>query len=169
MALRVVRRRAAVSSTVRRRGTAAATPGATLAKPEIPSYISITMPPSAARKISPVRAPSGRARPVGDDPIVVYAGHSLDGTSFALDPVSQERVREAFPGVRVSTRHIFIAHDTRENFEQSIGRFEDQIAMLLTGVSADRLGEQFPFVSFRDPRSRREMGRLRVRAERTER
>lgn len=121
------------------------------------------MPPSTARKLSPARVPNGRAHAAGGDPIVVYVGSSLDGTSFALDPISQQRVREAFPGVRVSTRHIFIAHDTREPFEQSIGRFEDQIAMLLTGVSADRLMARFPVVSFQDPRSKQKVGQLHVR------
>ena len=99
-------------------------------------------------------------RTATSEPIVVYVGSSADGTSFALDPVSQRRVREAFPDVSVSTRHIFIAHDTRESFDRSVGRFEDQIAVLLTGVSTDRLAHQFPFVSFRDPRSEREVGRL---------
>lgn len=124
------------------------------------------MPPSAARKFSPRRATTGRARTATAEPIIVYVGSSLDGTSFALDPVSQQRVREAFPGVSVSTRNIFIGHDTREDFEHSVGRFEDQIAMLLTGVSAARLSERFPFVSFRDPQSDRELGRLRVQPER---
>ena len=41
---------------------------------------------------------------------------SLDGTSFALDGASLLRVRERFPGERVSTRRIFIAHDTHEAF-----------------------------------------------------
>ena len=125
------------------------------------------MPPSGARKLSPPRAVSTRPRTAPtSDPIVVYVGSSLDGTSFALDPLSQQRIREAFPGVSVSTRNVFIGHDTREDFEHSIGRFEDQIAMLLTGVSADRLSQKFPFVSFRDPRSEREVGRLRVQPDR---
>ena len=101
-----------------------------------------------------------RKRAVASEPIIVYVGGSVDGTSFALDPVSQQRVREAFPEVLVSTRHIFIAHDPRETFDQSVGRFEDQIAVLLTGVSTDRLAQRFPFVSFRAPRSEREVGRL---------
>jgi hypothetical protein len=121
------------------------------------------MPPPGARKVSSHRASTGGARsaPAGE-PIIVYVGSSLDGTSFALDPVSQQRVREAFPAVSVSTRNIFIGHDTREDFEHNIGRFEDQIAVLLTGVSAARLSQRFPFVSFRDPRTEREVGRLRV-------
>lgn len=122
----------------------------------------------SARRAPPARVVRRRTRAASKpDPIVVYVGSSLDGTSFALDPVSQHRIREAFPGVHVSTRHIFIAHDTQEDFERSIGRFEDQIAVLLTGVSATQLAERFPVVSFLDPRSKREVGRLRGRAERS--
>lgn len=100
------------------------------------------------------------ARPSDSAPIVIYAASSIDGTSFALDPGSQRRIREAFPDVQVSTRHVFIAHDTREAFENSIQPFEDQITILLTGVSAERLAGRFGRVSFRDPRSEQEIGRL---------
>lgn len=125
----------------------------------------------AARKTSPStnRRGASVARASEPAPVVIYAASSLDGTSFALDPSSQRRVREAFPDVQVSTRHIFIAHDTRQAFEKSIGPFEDQIATLLTGLSADRLAGRFGCVSFRDPKSDQEVGRLplpRVESER---
>jgi hypothetical protein len=119
------------------------------------------MPTFAVRRPSPAATlPSGRRRTTLPDPIVVYVASSLDGTSFALDPSSQQRIRQAFPDVRVSTRHVFIAHDTHEALTKSLGRFEDQIAFLLTGLSADQLADRFNFVSFRDPRSEREVGRL---------
>ncbi len=118
------------------------------------------MPPSTARKAPAAKA--ARARRQNDEPVVIYAAGSLDGTSFALDPGSQERIREAFPGVRVSTRRVFISHDTREAFDQTIGRFENQIAVLLTGVQADQLGTKFSAISFRDPTSEREIDRLPV-------
>lgn len=122
------------------------------------------MPPSAARKTPAQQAASAR-RTRAVEPIVIYVGTSVDGTSFALDPSSQQLIREAFPDVQVSTRNIFIGHDTREDFERSVGRFEDQIAMLLTGVSARRLSERFRVVSFRDPRTSHELGQLRVQQE----
>jgi len=125
-------------------------------------YMEGFMTTPAARKRSTARRlpTSGASRTADDDPIIVYVGTSLDGTTFALDPLSQQRVRDAFPNVHVSTRHVFIAHDTREDFEQSVGRFEDQLAALLTGVTAERLAETFSFVSFRDPKSDREIGRI---------
>ncbi len=113
------------------------------------------MPSSAAR-----RTQGNAAALTGELPLVVYVASSLDGTSFALDAESQHRVRAQFPGVRVSTRRIFISHDTREAFNESIGRFEDQIAVLLTGVQTDALVTQFGSISFRDPQSEREVGRL---------
>jgi len=93
-------------------------------------------------------------------PIVVYVATCLDGTSFALDEASQLRVREKFPSVHVTTRRIFISHDTREAFNESVGRFEDQIAVLLTGIQANELVKVFGAISFRDPQSEKELGRL---------
>ena len=93
-------------------------------------------------------------------PIVVFVATSLDGTSFALDGASQLRVREEFPSVHVTTRRIFISHDTRDAFNQSVGRFEDQIAVLLTGVQANDLVSVFGAISFRDPQTEKELGRL---------
>lgn len=115
------------------------------------------MPPSVARR--PQHGPSTKA---GDSPLVVYVASSLDGTSFALNPTSQVQVREKFPKTRVTTRRIFISHDTREAFDQSIHRFEDQIAVLLTGVPADELVRAFGATSFRDPQSEAEIARLPV-------
>lgn len=119
------------------------------------------MPPSAARKTPHVAKPLGRARRAAE-PIVIYVGSTLDGTSFALDPISQQRIREAFPGVQVSSRHMFIGHETREAIDQTVRRFENQVVGVLAGVSPERLAERFPWISFRDPKSEREVGRLRV-------
>ena len=106
------------------------------------------------------RRTRANAAPQGESPVVVYVATSLDGTAFALDGASQLRVRAQFPGLEVSTRRIFISHDTHEAFERSVGRFEEQIAVLLTGVSTNSLVETFGAISFRDPKSEKELGRL---------
>jgi len=120
------------------------------------------MPPSPARKPRPTprAAKVTTRRPTVREPVVIYVASSIDGTSFALDPESQERIRSAFPGVDLSTRRVFISHDTREAAKTSIKRFEDQVAILLTGVDARRLANRFGAVSFRDPSSERELLRL---------
>jgi hypothetical protein len=132
-------------------------------EPAFPPKLALSpMPTSTARKAPAATVRTGvRARRAAPpDPIIVYAASSLDGTSFALDPASARRIKQAFPDVHVSTRHVYISHDTRGAFEESIGPFEDQIAILLTGVPAERLTEHFSLVSFRDPKSERELGRL---------
>ena len=96
-------------------------------------------------------------------PLVVYTARSLDGTSFGLDTESQMRVRQTFPDVHVSTRHVYVAHDTREVVSESIHRFEKQVIELLTGLSVERLAEKFS-VSFRDPWSEKEIVHLSVEA-----
>lgn len=115
---------------------------------------SFAMPTSVARRAQETAASAAAS------PVVVYVATSLDGTSFALDGASQLRVREAFPSVHVTTRRIFISHDTRDTFNESVGRFEDQIAVLLTGVQANKLVEVFGAISFRDPQTEKELGRL---------
>lgn len=112
------------------------------------------------------RKPSARAEtplyrsPTTDKLLVVYTSQSVDGTSFELDPGSQRRLGAAFPDVKVSTRHIYIAHDTREQLSVTISRFDQQIISLLTGLSGDRLRKKHFIVSFRDPRSEREIAQL---------
>jgi hypothetical protein len=116
---------------------------------------------SAARKSQ--THVNGSARPRrAEAPLVVYVGRSLDGTSFALDPTSQQRVRDAFASVSPSTRHVFISHDTREDLKHTVRRLEQQIAIVLTGVTAERLAERFKSISFRDPSSQRVVERLEL-------
>ena len=91
------------------------------------------------------KTPAAKAKP----PLVIYASSSLDGTSFAVAVESMMRVRETFPKVHVTTRHVFISHDPREGFE----RFEDQIVFMLTGVPKSDLVKVLGPISFRDPRS----------------
>lgn len=117
---------------------------------------STTRKPPAPRKTDrtiPSRHSAGR--PV----VVIYTSQSVDGTSFGLDPESQMRIRNTFKDVRVSTRHVYISHDTQEELKESIRRFDKQVVVLLTGLSPERLTEKF-IVSFRDPRSERELAQL---------
>lgn len=111
-------------------------------------------PSSRTKANANIRSAGSRAKP-----LVVYTSQSVDGTSFGLDPESQERIRQTFPGVRVSTRHVYISHDTREDLKESIRRFDKQVISLLTGLSAERLAKEF-VVSFRDPRSELEIEQL---------
>ncbi len=110
------------------------------------------MPSSAARRTQGIAATT--------KPLVVYVASSLDGTSFTLDAASQQRVRAKFPKVHVTTRRVFISHDTRDAFDKSVGPFEDHIAVLLTGVAGNELVKAFGAISFRDPESEAEVWRL---------
>lgn len=111
-----------------------------------------TPPPTRATRAASVNRSTAR-------PIVIYTSQSVDGTSFGLDPESQVRIRNAFPDVRISTRHVYISHDTREKLSESINRFDKQVVSLLTGLSAEQLTKKF-IVSFRDPRSEQEIAQL---------
>ena len=81
------------------------------------------------------------------DQIVILAGLQTDGTTYRLHPVSRERLRVAFPTI-AQAPSVFVGFDTQADFESLHGPMWGQIAMLLTGLSLQRL---------------REMGRVIVR------
>ena len=89
------------------------------------------------------------------DPIVILAGLQQDGTTYQLHPVSSERLRTAFPGVRQAPS-VFVGYDTKADFETLHGPMWSQIAQLLTGVSVERLRELGP-VLVRVPSTGREI------------
>ncbi len=117
------------------------------------------MATSTLRRAAGTKASPARKHRSADESIVIYVAGSLDGTSFALDPASRDRLRDAFPSVQVSTRRVFISHD---NGDKGVGPFEDPVAALLTGVPGEQLLERFGAISFRDPKTEQEVGRLQA-------
>jgi hypothetical protein len=106
-------------------------------------------------------ATTKKRRSAAPEPLVVYVASSLDGTSFALDGAGRRDVRAAFPGLRAfTTRRIFIAPKTDVPLEESLLRFEEHVAVLLTGIPAEELVKKFGAVSFRDVVTDAEVGRV---------
>jgi hypothetical protein len=91
-------------------------------------------------------------------PIVIYRSVNRDGETYALEPRSLKRLREAF-GQAVHVRpRVFIAHETRADHEHVAGAIAPQIVMLLTGLSEQRL-EPVGGVIFRDPATEQDLPR----------
>jgi hypothetical protein len=87
-------------------------------------------------------------------PIIILAGVQSEGTTYQLHPVSKDRLAEAFPGVQQAPT-VFVGYDTQADFETIHGPMWAQIAMLLTGVSLEKLLEIAP-VLIRVPASGKE-------------
>jgi hypothetical protein len=84
------------------------------------------------------------------DPIIIYRSVNRDGQTFALEPLSRDRLRQSFGNaVRVRPR-VFIAHETAADHGQLHGDLVAQIVQLLTGVSEAKLAS-LGGVSLRDP------------------
>jgi hypothetical protein len=84
------------------------------------------------------------------EPFIIYRSVNRDGQTFALEPLSRERLRRVFAGaVRLHPR-VFIAHETVGSYEQLDVDLLGQVVQLLAGVSKSRLDE-VGGVSVRDP------------------
>ena len=89
------------------------------------------------------------------EPIIILAGLQRDGTTYQLHPLSQERVRHAFPG-RSQAPSVFVGYETQADFETLHGSMWSQIAILLTGVELAKLQQLGP-VLLRVPATGREI------------
>lgn len=96
--------------------------------------------------------------PPVDGPIVIHRSVDREGATYALDWRSADRLRARF-GTEVHVRpRVFIAHETREDYESVQGNLAGQIVQLLTGVSEARLAP-LGGVTFRDPVTEQEIRR----------
>ena len=85
---------------------------------------------------------------------IILVGLQADGTTYSLHPAFRRRLLEAYPTVRPAPS-VFVGSDTKVDFESLHGPMWKQIAILLTGLSLEKLTE-FGQVIVRDPMSGRE-------------
>jgi hypothetical protein len=100
-------------------------------------------------------AQPARAEPA---PIVIHRGVDRDGETFALEPRSLQRLRAAFGSAVHARSRIFIAHETRADYEHVHGAIAPQVIVLLTGLDEERL-KPLGGVTFRDPVTDRDLPR----------
>jgi hypothetical protein len=93
----------------------------------------------------------------GADPIVIYRSVNRDGETFALEPRSQKRIRDAFREAARLRSRLFLAHETRADHEHVLGSIVSQVIVLLTGISEERLRAEVGAVTFRDPVTDRDL------------
>ena len=91
-------------------------------------------------------------------PIVIHRSVNRDGETYALEPRSLDRLRKEF-GAQVHSRpRVFIAHETRADYEHVNDAVVQQVVQLLTGLSEERL-RPLGGVTFRDPVTERDLPR----------
>lgn len=82
------------------------------------------------------------------EPIVIYRTVNGNGETFALKPSSARRIRDHF---HVEPRpRVFIAHDTKADFDAVRADMENAVIQLLAGVTKDELSKHAR-VEFQDP------------------
>jgi len=103
-----------------------------------------------------VNAPASQG-PLG--PVEIQVGRQSNGWTFALHPFSRQMLQKVFDGsCRVPS--VFIATDTRQDFQTTMGTIADlaeQVAIILTGVSIDKLEERFGGFRIYDAETKKEL------------
>jgi len=93
---------------------------------------------------------AARALDFASEPIVIHRSVNGNGQTFALDPLSEARVRERF-GSRVHILpRVSLGLETEADYASMRVELMPQIVQLLTGVSHAQL-EVLGEVVFRDP------------------
>ena len=73
-----------------------------------------------------------------DGPLLVRVGLNAGGSTYALDPLSEDRVREVFPEVRGLPK-VFFGYNTPGEFETLHRPLWLQAAQLLTGLTMEQI------------------------------
>jgi hypothetical protein len=82
-------------------------------------------------------------------PIVIHIGRQTDGCAYDLNPLSEREVKKRFPdahGVPI----VFVGYGKEADFEVAHGPLWMQIAMMLTGLTAEQI-EEMGGISLYDP------------------
>jgi hypothetical protein len=91
---------------------------------------------------------TGQAK-VEDEAIVVYQSTDREGSTFSLSPAARRALQKRFGDKLHVAPRIFIAHETRNDFERLHGSLVRQLVALLTGLGDEHVAQVA--VEFRDP------------------
>jgi hypothetical protein len=73
-------------------------------------------------------------------PLLVRVGLNAGGSTYALDPLSEDRVREAFPEAH-GLPMVFFGYNTPGEFDTLHRPLWPQAAQLLTGLTMEQIGQ----------------------------
>jgi hypothetical protein len=85
--------------------------------------------------------------------IRIGVNKQMDGYTFSIAPSIRQLIRRWFPDARPANR-IFVAYDTKSDFELHYGKLESHIYPVLLGVAhRDQLNEKIDEIQFVDTRT----------------
>lgn len=82
---------------------------------------------------------TSRENPV-DASVQIHVGRQRDGCTYALNPHTRNRIKQAFPHAKLWSQ-VFVGYESEDSFEESQTNALLQVAQLLTGLTADQLRE----------------------------
>ena len=92
-------------------------------------------------------------------PFVIFRSVNRDGETYALEPLSLDRLKRKLGAAVHARPRVFIAHETKADYEHVHGAIVPQIVQLLTGLSEDRL-RPLGGVTFRDAVTEQDLPRV---------
>ena len=101
---------------------------------------------------------TARSAPKEPGPIIIFRSVNRDGETYSLEPRSLDVLRAAFGEAVHPRSRLFLAHETRADYEHVHGAVAPQVVMLLTGLSEEKL-TRVGGVLFRDPVTERDLPR----------
>ncbi len=99
-----------------------------------------------------------RAAERSSDPLVIYRSVNRDGETFALETRSLQRLQQQLGSLVHARPRVFIAHETKADYEHVQGPIAQLIIQLLTGLAEERLHD-LGGVTFQDAATQREVPR----------
>jgi len=95
-----------------------------------------------------MNASAGQAA-VDGEAIVIYQSTDREGSTFSLSPDARRSLQQRFGDKLHFAPRIFIAHETRGDFQRLHGSLAKQLVALLTGLGDEHVARVS--VEFRDP------------------
>lgn len=92
---------------------------------------------------------------IEDEAIVVYQSTDREGSTFSLSPDARRILQQRFGDKLHLAPRIFIAHESRDDFERLHGSLARQLVALLTGLDDEHVAQVT--VEFRDPVTNRSL------------
>jgi hypothetical protein len=84
-------------------------------------------------------------------------GRQSDGWTFALHPLARQMIQKVFPG-SCRMRNVFIGTERRQDATQGeIRDLADQVVLILTGLTLDKIEKTFGGYRIYDPVAKKEL------------
>jgi hypothetical protein len=94
-----------------------------------------------------------KMKKLAQDALLVVVGIQHDGGVYQLDPLSERRIEEAFPGANILPV-VVLGHRNESEFERTHRRHWEDVAKLLTGLTPEQI-TQLGGVRIYDPEGNR--------------